>query len=339
MLYQNDTDVFTDEQTAILKQVESRLAATYSRQKISFLTGVSESALTRLLSGQPAAGYGSRDGRDTAEAIESLKDWLASETKGSSNDAGYAVTPTFSTLQNLYTQSHQWGLFIAITGAWGIGKTEAARYYAATHPRTYNQPGAVRIQFDEADRTPSAALAKIAQHLGVLGGAHSNGKLMGAIEGGIRPGDMLLLEECQLLGDAINVIASIYDATGVAIVAQGNPELSGMVWGKGAKFPRLASRTNRYDFPATTPEDVEAWLAWRGAGEGMDVTQRKGLLAAACGIACKPEQNGGLRALADVFRIIEKMYGKKVDAGILTTMASQLKPSMAMPSGKKRGPQ
>lgn len=338
MLHQELVAEFTDAQQSILEQVEARIAAGFTRQKVSFLSGIDGSILDRLLRWEPAASrYGIRDDRETAEAIDALENWLESETKGTTDESGYAITPTFSTLQNLYAQSHKWGFFIAITGAWGIGKTEASRYYAAHHPRTHNQPGVVRIQFDEADCTPSAALAKIALHLDIHGGAHSNGKIMRSIEGALRPGDQLLLEECQELKDAINVLASIHDATGVSIVAQGNPELSDMVWGRGAKFSRLASRANRYDFPASTPEDVEAWLAWRGAGTGMNATQRKELLSVACRIACQPTQNGGLRVLSDVFRITESMYGQKVDASILATMAGQLKPSQPTLSGKKRG--
>lgn len=271
------------------------------------------------------------------DAICTLKDWLDSEPKGSSDDAGYAVTPTFNTLQNLYAQGHQHGFMLAITGGWGIGKTDAATYYAATRPRTQKKPGAVRIQFSEADRTPSAVLAKIVRHLDLPGGAYRNGDLMNALEGGIRPGDKFIFDECQLLGDTVNVLASIYDATGVAMTLQGNPEFSNSVWSGEIKYARLASRANRYDFPATTPEDVEAWLAWRGAGTGMSFAERKSLVTAACSLACRPDQSGGLRILNDAFRTLEKVYGITVNAENLLTMAATLKPAPHARAGRKRG--
>lgn len=334
MLYQQQEDVFTDQQQAVLHQVESRLASSFTRQKIAWLSGVDEESLARLLAGHAARQYGHRYDENTAAALQSLAEWLESEQKGGADDASYAITPTFTNLQNLYTQANAGGFFLAITGAWGIGKSEAARFYCANHPRTHNKPGAVRIQFGEADAKPAAALAKIAQHLNANGHAYRNGSMMDVVVSALRPGDQLLLEECQLLGEALNVVASIHDAVDISIVVQGNPDLGSMVWGNSAKFARFASRANRYNFSATTEEDVDAWLAWRGAGEGLTPGERKKLTETACAIACRPTQNGGLRALADVFRIAEKMYGTKADAGLLQALASQLKPDLTSKRGK-----
>ena len=328
---------FTEPQQATLREVAARLASGHTMPRVSWLSSVPEEAIGRLLAGHPIRQYGSRvNDADAAEAIAGLAEWLESEKQGASDDSGYALTPTFSALQSLYEQAHQWGILVAVTGAWGIGKSEAARYYAANHPRTHDEAGAVRIQFAGADRTTGAALAKIAEHLRAVSHAHRNGSQMGAIEAALRPGDMLILEECQLLGEAIDVISDLHDATGAAIVIQGNPDLSGMIWGKSTRFARLASRANRYDFPQSTADDVDAWLAWRGAGEGMTFAERKALTETACAIACKPAQNAGLRALADVFRVAEKVYGQKVDAGILAAMAAKLKPDAP---GAKRGKQ
>lgn len=338
MLYEHREDVFTAPQKAILQQVESHLASGFTQTKIAWLSGVDEAALSRLIKGHPVRQYGNHQDEETTEAIQTLAAWLESEQKGGADDASYAITPTFTHLQNLYTQARQGGFFLAITGAWGIGKSEAARFYCASHPRTHSQPGAVRIQFDEADAKPSAALAKIALHLNAPSHAYRNGNLMGGVTSALRPGDQLILEECQLLGEALNVVASIHDAVDISIVMQGNPDLSGMVWGKSTKFARLASRANRYDFAATTAEDVDAWLAWRGAGNGMTPGERKKLTEAACTVACRPTQNGGLRALADVFRIGEKMYGVQVDAGFLQTLTGQLKPDLSGNAGKRGKP-
>lgn len=335
MLYEQREDVFTDQDKAILQQVESRMAAGFTRQKIAWLSGVEEVTINRLLAGEAARNYGTRYDEESTEAIQALAAWLESEQKGGADVAGYAITPTFTLLQNLYRKAHFGSIFLAITGAWGIGKSEAARYYCASHPRTHNATGAVRIQFDEGDARPAAALAKIAQHLNAPERAYRNGNLMNGITSALRPGDQLILEECQLLGEALNVVASLHDAVDISIVMQGNPDLSSMVWGKSSKFARLASRANRYDFAATTEEDVDAWLAWRGAGHGLTPGERKKLTAAACAIACRPTQNGGLRSLADVFRIGESMYGAQIDAALLQTLAGQLKPDL---SGKRGRP-
>ena len=336
MIYEKE-DVFTEQQQATLQQVESRLAAGFSREKVAWLSGVDRQNLEKLLGREAPNCWASNDQYDQETvdaAFKSLAEWLDSEQKSGADDAGYAITPTFDLLQNLYAQANSGGLFLAITGAWGIGKSEAARFYCANHPRTHNKPGAVRIQFDEADAKPAAALAKIALHLNAPSHAYRNGNLMGGIITTLRPGDFLLLEECQLLGEALNVIASIRDAVDIGMVMQGNPDLTSMIWGKSSKFARLASRANRYDFAATTEEDVDAWLAWYGAGEGLTPGERKLLTEAACTIACRPTQNGGLRALADVFLIAKKLYNQKVDAGFLKKLAGTLKPDLLSKHGK-----
>lgn len=325
---------FTEPQQATLHEVSARLASGHTLPRVAWLSGVPEEHIKRLLAGQPLRQFGRLDDEDAAEALAALAEWLESEKQGTSDDAGYALTPTFSALQSLYAQAHRWGILFTIVGAWGIGKSQAARYYAANHPRAHDTPGAVRIEFSGMDRTQSAALAKIAEHLNIGGHAYRNGRQMGAIEAALRPGDLLILDECQLLGDASDVISDLHEATGAAIVMQGNPDLSGMIWGKSSRFSRLANRGNRIDFPQSTPEDVDAWLAWKGAGDGLSIPERKALTETACAIACRPTQNGGLRALADVFRVAENVYGQKVDAGILASMAAQLKPDAP---GAKRG--
>lgn len=223
MLYEQRLDEFTEQDQATLQQVESRLASGFTRTKIAWLAGVEEETLNRLLAGLPAGNYCTRYDPETTDVIQALADWLESEQKGGDDDASYAITPTFTNLQNLYSQARHGSLFLAITGAWGIGKSEAARYYCANHPRTHNAPGAVRIQFDEGDAKPSAALAKIALHLNAPSHAYRNGHLMNGVTAALRPGDQLILEECQLLGEALNVVASLHDAVDISIIVQGNP--------------------------------------------------------------------------------------------------------------------
>jgi len=218
---------------------------------------------------------------------------------------------------------------LAITGTWGIGKTQAAQYYAASHPRTHNRPGAVRIQFDSTDCKPVAALEKIRDAMGANPGSHRRGNVMNAIGSALRQGDFLILEECQRLGEALDVICSLHDDFGVGIAMIGNPDLSAAVFGKRNTFGALASRACRFDFPATVPEDVEAWLAWHGMPEGLNGTQRNALVKAVTAQAIRPGRNGGLRAAADIMRIGESLFPGKIMTGELFSMlASQLKPSM-----------
>lgn len=321
-----DLEARNKQYDAILTKLRARLAAgTISLTRLQVITGLDASDLKDFVDLGRANGINNFP--KTSEAFESIASWLAADESATEDDAAYAVTPTFQTLQNLLAAAHEGRELIAITGTWGIGKTQAAQYYAATHPRTYNRPGAVRIQFDRTDCKPVAALEKIRDGLGAHPGSHRRGNTMNAIGAALRPGDFLILEECQRLGEALDVICSLHDDFGVGIAMIGNPDLSAVVWGKKSTFGALASRANRFDFPASTPDDVDAWLAWHGLPDGLNGQERAKLARCAAAIATRPGQNGGLRALADVIRMAENFFGNQPLTGeLLSQLAATLKP-------------
>ena len=307
--------------------VLSRLAAgTVSIQRLQMVTGLDDQECRTMLESDCADGW--RYNPDKRQALLDLAVWI-NELEGAPEDhARYAHTPTFQLLQTLFAKAREASLLLAITGGWGIGKTEAAKYYCATHPRTHNRPGAVRVQFDATDNRPVAVLEKILLALNAKRGSHRRGNAMNSIRYSLRPGDQLFLDECQRLGDALDVICSLHDECQISIVMMGNPDLSSSVWGTRDTFGALASRANRFDFPATTPEDVDAWLGWHGLPEGLSSLERSRLAKAAVAIAARPGRYGGLRTLADVIRIKKEFYANQLlTAGILTQLADRLKPS------------
>ncbi len=312
----------------ILTKLRARLAAgTISLLRLQVITGLDASDLKDFVDLGMAPGINAFP--KTSEALDNVATWLEADEAGAEDDAAYAVTPTFQTLQNLFEAAHEGRELIAVTGSWGIGKTQAAKYYAATHPRTYNRPGAVRIQFDRTDCKPVAALEKIRDGMGANPGSHRRGNTMNAIGAALRPGDFLILEECQRLGEALDVICSLHDDFGVGIAMIGNPDLSAAVWGKKSTFGALASRANRFDFPATTPDDVDAWLAWHGLPDGLNGQERAKFVRCAAAIATRPGQNGGLRALADVIRMAENLFGgQRLTGDLLSQLAAQMKPGL-----------
>lgn len=313
----------------VLSKVRARLAAgTISLTRLRVITGLDAPDLKDILDdGIISLGWNSS--QKTQGAVENLSSWLNDDEHATEDDAAYAMTPTFQILQTLLATAHENRELIAITGSWGIGKSQAAKYYAATHPRTFNRPGAVRIQFDRTDCRAVAALEKIRDGLGINPPSHRKSKPMNAIGAALRPGDFLILEECQRLGEALDVICSLHDDFGIGIAMIGNPDLSAAVWGKNTTFGALASRANRFDFSGTTPEDVDAWLAWHGLPEGLNGQERAKLARCAAAIATRPGQNGGLRALADVVRMAETLYGNQPLTGaLLNQLAATLKPSM-----------
>lgn len=312
---------------AILDPIRARLAAgTVNPARLQIITGLDAHQLKALLEGGFVSNWNTGE---TEQALADLATWLKEAERPAEDDAAYAVTPTFQLLQTLFADAHRDRLLLAITGSWGIGKTQAAQYYAATHPRTHNRPGAVRIQFNSTDCKPVAALEKIRDALNANPGSHRRGNVMNALGAALRPGDFLILEECQRLGEALDVICSLYDDFGIGIAMIGNPDLSAAIWGKRATFGALASRSCRYNFAATTPEDVDAWLAWHGLPDGLNASERARLAKAAAAIATRPGQNGGLRALADVTRMAQTFYPSQPLTGdLLTQLANHFKPSI-----------
>lgn len=315
------------DRNTILRRIESRLAAGMTRQRLALICDVDKNILDRVLTGLSATNYKYDRDRETDAVFASLAQWMESDNQPAEDDAGYAVTPTFQRLQTLFAHAHQDRKILAITGSWGIGKTEAAKYYAATHTRSHKEPGAVRIQFSNTDNKPTAVLARIATALDATGGAYQNRAIMNSVGDTLRPGDFLLLEECQRTGDALEILASLWDEFQVGMIVMGNPKFSPMMWGKRASFGALASRADRWDFPANTSEDVEAWLAWKGLPGGLNGTQRSALVNACIAIATRPTQNSGLRTLAHVFSTAERMFpGQMLTGELLNQLASSTKP-------------
>ena len=311
---------------AILDPIRARLAAgTVSPLRLQNITGLDEQKFKTLMEGGSLSGWGSCN--ETKQALADLAEWQKGDGNPTEDVSGYAITPTFQTLQSLFSHAHQNRKLLAITGAWGIGKTQAAQYYAATHARTHTRPGAVRIQFNGTDCKPVAVLEKIRDALNAHPGSHQRGNVMKAIGRALRADDFLILEECQRLGEALDVICSLYDDFGVGIAMIGNPVLSEAIWGKRSSFGALASRANRYDFAATSPEDVDAWLAWHGLPEGLNATERARLVKTAIAIATQPGQNGGLRALADVFSMLQLFYAdQRITGELLAEYTNSFKP-------------
>ncbi len=312
---------------AILDPIRARLAAgTVSAIRLQNITGLDEQKFRTLMEGGSLSGWGACN--ETKQALVDLAEWQKGDGSPTEDVSGYAMTPTFQTLQTLFQQAHQNRKLLAITGAWGIGKTQAAQYYAATHARTHDRTGAVRIQFNGTDCKPVAVLEKIRDALNAHPGSHQRGNVMKAIGRALRADDFLILEECQRLGEALDVICSLYDDFGVGIAMIGNPVLSATIWGKRSTFGALASRANRYDFAATSPEDVDAWLAWHGLPTGLNATERTRFVKTAIAIATQPGQNGGLRALADVFSMYRVLYADQPLTGdLLAQLASHFKPT------------
>lgn len=286
---------FGDEDLVILERVDKRVAGGVTLERLHVVTGVNIGHLKDLLM-RKGANFRNPSRRDS-DAIAALAAWLAEEDAARPAKP-HAETKTFKRIYDLIAWAHSKREIIAIPGGVGIGKTVAARAYAEDHPRMHKTPGAVYVKFGKTDGNPTRALARICSALPELRGGRLN-DAKEALAETLRDGDCLILDECNYLGNAVDITRDIYDETGVPIVMIGNPGFGAAVWNKRDPWDAQANRTLRFAFPATTEDDVDAFLAWKG-------TTGAHLRKAAVQIAARPGSGGGLRSLAKVLELARR---------------------------------
>lgn len=321
MITQNK-NLFSPEQEALLTRLDSRVAAGTSLLRLHLETGIRQDQLAALIQREPSSRFGWEP-----SLFETLAQWLDATPAAHELPTTRADTPSFKTISSLLGMAHQSRSLIAITGPVGFGKSFAATCYAAQNPRSHRKPGAVRIQFNKTDNKPSAALAAILAGLhGESVGSYRNGNLYQAVGTKLRPGDFLILDECQRLETAVDIVASLHDDFGVGIAMIGNPDFSNAIWGKDRTFDALGSRILRHDFTHSTGEDIETWLAWKGVLEGLSVKDRAALVKTAVTIGTRPGREGGLRTLSQIMDYAERAYGNQpMNGPLLSVLVKQLK--------------
>ena len=312
--FQREAAYCRENEVNIVARLESRLASGTSMVRIANETGLSLGTIGGVLNPSQRPIVNSiypREETSQYVILSILATWLNEEDAAAPNtENALALTPTYKRISALIRMTHEHNLLTAITGGVGIGKSEAARNYAATHPKTINQTGAVYVQFKETDAKPSAALNRVFEAIPGMGvAAHRQDRLMDAIAQAMKPGDLLIADECNYLhgrdgrfGRALDSLRDLFDTCRIGIVMVGNPDLSVGVWGEQQDdFAALVSRAERHDFPHTTEEDVDAWLNWAG------LTGKK-IRVAAINIGARPGPRGGLRALHKVIDAQRRMY-------------------------------
>lgn len=302
-----------ENQDSIIARLEGRLASGTSKLRIANETGLSVQTIDRIVGRESASPFSAFSATEVPryDALSILETWLNEEDATAPNsESALAVTPTYQRISALTRMTHEHNLLMAITGGVGIGKSAAGRAYAAAHPKTITQAGAVYVQFKETDAKPSAALNRVFEAIPGMGlAAHRQDRLMDAIAQAMKPGDILIADECNYLhgrdgrfGRALDSLRDLHDACRIGIVLIGNPDLSAGVWGEQQDdFAALVSRAERHDFPHTTEDDVDAWLNWAGLSG-------KKMRSAAIKVGARPGPRGGLRALQKVLDAMRRMY-------------------------------
>lgn len=309
------------EREILIQAVERQLAAGVPLVRLSNVTSISVVILDALLR-RERLGYGLDINRDHADAIDKLRKWQAESTRNTeSNRRALVETPTYKSVTNLLRLAHEEGRIVAITGGFGIGKSEAAKAYALANPMNPREPGALRVEFTATDKKPTAALAAVGEVLrrdSYGRPAYRNGNIMNQICGNLRTGDVLLLDEYNHLeGDAINIARDLHQRAEVGVAMIGNPDFSRKVWGKSEEFAALANRALRFDFPANTVDDVDVWLNWKGYLGAK-------LRNVAIKVGTKAGRNGGLRSVNIIFENMHLYPDYDIDDKLFEQVATKL---------------
>lgn len=276
-----------------LDQIEGILSAGYNLDRLANESTIERSRIENLLSKQFTYEYTEYDAGEDKLMLEI---WLADyELK---NKQQPAKTPTFCTITALLAKAHNRSEIISITGGVGVGKTEACRSYVKDNARGYDRPGAFYIEFKSADKKTTAVLERILS--GMLGGqsghARQSSALMRAVCSMLKPGDFMVLDECNHLvvgrSPTIDIVRDIFDSTGIGIALLGNQDFDKKVYGERDDFDALASRAFKHDFPISTESDIDSWIQWKNLGK-MGKPVRDELAR----IGKRPGAKGGLRTL------------------------------------------
>ena len=230
-----------------------------------------------------------------AEALEAVdaEDRRAAENR---QRLEWVDTPSARQIDAALAAAQEYGEVAVIHGGTGVGKTAAAKRYAA--------------RFDDvwiAEMSPAAnrlrpCLQQVAQALNlgyVAGGAHRiEIELANRMR---RTGGLLVIDEAQHLGHPqLEELRHLHDGTGCGLALLGN-DVFGARIGR-PEFAALASRVgNRAHLPHVTTEDVDALLyAW-----GIDSAQAR---EEALRLVSPP---GGVRVLARALQRGNLARGKR----------------------------
>ncbi|MCH4024011.1 MAG: AAA family ATPase [Acetobacter sp.] len=208
--------------------------------------------------------------------IQSINDkietWLNSHEKRKSvavrqtRAPDYLETPTAQQFADVFSYAQATPDMGLITGGAGVGKTTAAQEWQKQNPNVWIMTA------DSSMRSPSAILRDLA--VIVEAGSDRGSRLMSMIIRRVRgTRGLIIVDEAQhLTTEAIDLLRSLYDASGIGIVYMGNEPLRLRMEGMGRQsshaqiFSRIGMRRKR-DRPQVS--DVRLVLEAWGINDAM----------------------------------------------------------------------
>lgn len=252
--------------------------------------GLSEAALSQWLAGKYKGAV--------AEVERKVRRWLEARDARARLAAAlpdppaWIETPTAKRVLAGLGYAQLAGDVAVVYGGAGLGKTVAARRYAAQKPNVW------LATMSPATHTLAACLERTAGACG-LRAAHGRAARLEADLAARLAGarGLLAIDEAQHLGvRALEGLRALHDATGTGLALVGNDLLYSRLTGgrRAAEFAQLFSRVGkRVHLSRPTEEDVAAVLAAWGVAGSLDRGE-------AVRIARRP---GGLRGLGKALRL------------------------------------
>jgi DNA transposition AAA+ family ATPase len=210
----------------------------------------------------------------------------------------FVPTPTSEAVIATLEHAQYMPELVVITGAPGVGKTSAARWYAARNPNVWMLTGEPTMS------SPRALLDTLAEALMVQERGLSSLRLSGALARKMTDTNgLILVDEAQhLTSQTLDQLRKFHDQVGIGIALLGNESVYARLEGgtRSAQYAQLFSRVGmRLQRPHALKGDIDKLLdAW-----GIPGKDERALLHA---IAKKP---GALRNVTKVVRMAHMLAG------------------------------
>lgn len=244
-----------------LDQLRADIKGTLEGRKLS------QAALAREAQVPPSTLSGFLSGNGDADpqpVARKLTAWLETLREREAVNARVMPRPTFVTtntalqVQGVLRASQALGDLGAVVGPAGVGKSSAARQYAAVNNRVAMVTASTMIA------SATALMGEFCREVqrDNLNVPSSRATLTKRIRVNVGEGWLFVLDEAQFANlDAIEELRAIHDATGIGLVMMGNPTVLSRLQGneRQASFAQLWSRIGqRVELTGTAADEVEA---------------------------------------------------------------------------------
>lgn len=290
----NDNVIAMESPEAVIARVRDEIGRRgLSQAQVAREAGISPSSLAQLLGGTYAA--------NPRKMTVRLAQWLARLSQQRAQPVmpqapGWVSTPTAERILAALAYAHMAGDVAVIYGGAGVGKTTAAREYAARFPNIWI------ATMTPATAGVTTALEEVCLALGFRelpgGGARMQRELVARLHGSE---GLLVIDEAQHLSvAALDALRALHDATGIGLALMGNELIYARMTGgtRAVWLDRLFSRIGRrLRVQRVVRDDVAALAAAHGVEEAAALRR----LVEIGG------QAGALRAVGKTLRLARMM--------------------------------